>query len=54
MKHVRPLSRRTPVRAALWQEILCQLNIFIAALLGSFGGASPFLAFIEEKCDLPS
>ena len=54
MKHVKSLTKQTPANAAIWQEILCQVNAFVAALLGSFGGAAPILAFIEEKCDLPS
>lgn len=53
MKHVRAISQ-TPARAALWQEILCQLNAVFALLLSSFGTGAPFTDFLSAKCDLPS
>jgi len=53
MKHLRSLSKHTPARAALWQDIVCNINAFLVDFLAAFGGSSPFLNFIADKCDLP-
>lgn len=53
MKHITRVTREVPADAALWQEIFCQFNDFLRAMLDSFGGSSPILDFFSGKCDLP-
>ena len=54
MKHIKVVTCETPARAALWQEIFCQFNQVLADALQLKGATmTPFVTFIEEKCDLP-
>jgi hypothetical protein len=53
VKHAKPVTKAVPSRAALWQDIVCYAGQFIADVLGAFGGASPILGYLTEKCDLP-
>jgi hypothetical protein len=53
VKHIKYLTKRTPARANWWQDLICYGALFISNLLSAFGGASPFLDYTTEKCDLP-
>jgi hypothetical protein len=53
VKHVKAVTRKAPEKADAVQEIICEVAQFISALLGSLGGTSPLLGFVEDKCDLP-
>lgn len=53
VKHLKYVTKRTPGKANIWQDIVCYGAQFIADLLGAFGGASPILDYMTEKCDLP-
>lgn len=53
MKHIRRVTATRPVKADFVQDIICNVALATAALLGQKGGASPILNFINDKCDLP-
>ncbi|MBI2421604.1 MAG: hypothetical protein HYV27_02160 [Candidatus Hydrogenedentes bacterium] len=53
MKHVHPITRCGAGRADAFQDLICIVFTTFNALLGSFGGSSPFGGFIEEKCTIP-
>ena len=53
VKHLTHVTKKAPVGANLWQDIVCYAGQFIADMLGAFGGASPILGYLTEKCDLP-
>jgi hypothetical protein len=52
VRHLRAVTK--PIKGELWQEIVCQVSSILAAILGSFGGESPFFQYLVDKCDLPS
>ena len=54
MKHVCTVSKGMPADAAVWQEIICLAANAISGIVGSKGGASPIVAWVDEKCDLPT
>ncbi len=53
VKHLKHVTKRVPATANLWQDIVCYAGQFLADVLGAFGGASPVLDYLTEKCDLP-
>ena len=53
MKHFTLVTKRTPRHADDWQDIVCVLANLLKTLLTSFGGASPAIQWIDDKCDLP-
>lgn len=54
MKHITVVTKPPVTRAAKWQEFVCIAAQTFNAILGFFGGASPLMLFIEDKCDLPT
>lgn len=50
MKHIRQVTKRTPVHAAAWQDFLCNLAALLAAWMSAKGGSIPLIAAIDEKC----
>ena len=50
MKHIKQVSRRVPAKAAVWQDILCEVAGVVVGLLDSKGGSVPFLTYLDEKC----
>ncbi len=50
MKHIRQVSKGSPAKAAVWQDVLCQLAGVVVGLLGAKGGSVPFLTYLDEKC----
>ncbi len=54
MRHLTSITKgAAPARAAVWQDITCTVAFFLEDLLGSFGGQSPLLVFIGDKCHIP-
>lgn len=54
MKHVQTISCKQPQKAAGWQDVLCELAPLLNAVLGAFGGSSPLLGYVDEKCEIPT
>jgi hypothetical protein len=54
VKHIKSVSVSPVAQAAKWQEFVCILAQTFNAVLGFFGGASPLVMFLEDKCDLPT
>lgn len=54
MKHIRSLSQGSPARAAAWQDVLCAIMMALNAILEAFGGASPVVGLINDKCYIPT
>ncbi|NIA13956.1 MAG: hypothetical protein GWP08_07735 [Nitrospiraceae bacterium] len=53
MKHITLVTKRNPRQADDWQDFVCIFANLLKTLLGSFGGASPLIQWIDGKCDLP-
>lgn len=53
MKHISLLSKKQPAKATELQYIVCKISQVMYDVLGATGGATPFLTYIVEKCDLP-
>jgi hypothetical protein len=51
VKHVKILGKRTPMYAAPWQDVVCQVNNWIYGALDAKGGSSPAVSFIYAKCN---
>jgi hypothetical protein len=51
MKHIKIVSKRAPAKAAVWQEVLCEVAGVVVGLLGAKGGSVPFLTYLDEKCE---
>ena len=54
MKHLSPLAKHRPARAALWQDVVCGLASTLVALLTAFGTSSPTADFVDGKCAIPT
>lgn len=52
MKHVAAVTKR-PAAAAVWQDVICYSTSAIASIVEAKGGVSPFVTYLDEKCDLP-
>ena len=50
MSHLRQISEKKPVRAAEWQDLLCELNDMLATVLAIKGANIPLVTYVEEKC----
>lgn len=50
MKHIRHVTKRGPAKAAVWQDVLCEVAGVVVGLLESKGGSVPFLTYLDEKC----
>lgn len=50
MKHLKRITKATPARAAVWQDLLCELATAAVSLLTIKGGGVPILTYIDEKC----
>lgn len=53
MKHIRSISCRRPCGAAVWQDVVCKTAVGLNTFFTFLGGSSPFLMYLEDKCDLP-
>lgn len=42
------------MRAAAWQDIVCAFASALNALLEAFGGSSPLVTLIDDKCAIPT
>lgn len=54
MKHFRQLTQQRPARADQVQDTICAIANVLAAILGAFGGASPIVVLIDDKCAFPA
>lgn len=54
MKHIATLSKKTPVNAAMWQDIVCSITTILADLIEAMGGSSPLVTWIDDKCAIPT
>lgn len=52
MKHVTAVTKH-PATAAVWQDVICYSTHAIASIVEAKGGMSPFVTYLDEKCDLP-
>ncbi len=50
MKHIKHVTKGTPVSATAFEDIFCAVTSVVVAILGSFGGAAPILDYLEDKC----
>jgi len=53
VNHIVPITRGEPASADAFQEIACQIAQMFSGILSAFGGTSPILGYVTEKCDLP-
>jgi hypothetical protein len=53
VKHIHQITVTRPATADIVQDVICQVSLAFAALLGEKGGESPILNFLNNKCDLP-
>ena len=53
MKHIDRVSKGLPASADALQFIICEASRELGLLLEQKGGASPFVDYINIKCDLP-
>ncbi|GMV94618.1 MAG: hypothetical protein KJ060_03590 [Candidatus Hydrogenedentes bacterium] len=51
MKHIKRVTKGTPAKAAVWQDVLCEVAGVVVGLLESKGGSVPFLTYLDEKCE---
>ncbi|HNY85186.1 MAG TPA: hypothetical protein P5141_05960 [Candidatus Hydrogenedentes bacterium] len=55
MRHVAMLTRTRAVpKATALEDTICAVSAVLSALLGFFGGSSPVLLFVEDKCAIPT
>ena len=55
MRHVAAVTRRMQVpKATALEDTICAVSAVVSALLGFFGGSSPLLLFVEDKCAIPT
>jgi len=55
VRHVTAVTRRRNVaKATALEDTICAVSAVISALLGFFGGSSPLLLFVEDKCAIPT
>ncbi|GEM_PF-470737 len=53
VKHVKHVTRTVLARANAFEDAICYGGQILADLLGAFGGASPILDYLTEKCEIP-
>lgn len=53
MKHVTKVTQSSVAKAAEWQDNVCIIVQTLNAILGFFGGSSPILGYIDDKCTIP-
>ena len=51
MKHLSPLTKRTPAKAAGYQDLLCAIAQIISSFITLTGGTIPGLDYIATKCN---
>ena len=54
MKHIKLISDRSPDSAAAWQDAVCAMADVLNAVIQAFGGSSPFVSFVDQKCAFPT
>ncbi len=54
VKHVKAISMRGSAKATATEDFICAMTAILNSLLGFFGGSSPLLLFIEDKCAIPT
>ncbi len=54
MKHIVSLTKKSPRKADAVQDFICRFLTILSDILGAFGGASPFLGYLTDKCDVPT
>ena len=52
VKHIVRISKRAPRYADVVQEFICGFAQILSDILGIWGGSSPLLRFLTDKCDL--
>lgn len=52
MKHLTCLSQSPVTKAEQWEEIVCTVAQTFNTILGFFGGSSPLMQFIGDKCEV--
>lgn len=41
-------------KATALEDTICAVSAVLSSLLGFFGGSSPLLLFVEDKCAIPT
>lgn len=54
MKHIAPVTKTQVVKAGEWQDFVCMMAQVLNNILGFFGGASPLLSYVADKCTIPT
>ncbi len=54
VKHISTLTKCPVAKAGMWEDLICLFAQSFNAMLSFFGGASPLLLFVEDKCDIPT
>jgi hypothetical protein len=54
VKHIAPVTKAHVARAGKWEDFVCIFAQTFNSALSFFGGASPLMAFVEDKCDIPN
>lgn len=54
MKHITPVTKSKVARAGQWEDFICVFAQVFNGLLTFFGGASPLMMFIDDKCYIPT
>ena len=50
MKHLKQVTKQSPRRADVWQDVLCTVAATVVSLLGAKGGSIPLLTWVDNKC----
>lgn len=50
MKHIKHVTKLTPRRADVWQDILCTIAGTVVSLLTAKGGNVPLITWVDDKC----
>ncbi|MFA7692250.1 MAG: hypothetical protein GX117_11910 [Candidatus Hydrogenedentes bacterium] len=54
MKHLKTVTLSPVAKAAKWQDNVCIIAQTLNTILGFFGGSSPLLNFLDDKCTIPT
>lgn len=54
MKHMTKVTQSPVAKAGGWQDNVCIIAQTLNAILGFFGGSSPILMYVDDKCAIPA
>jgi len=53
VKHLCRITKGAPNQAVQWMSFVCFVTVSFNSMFSFFGATSPFLTYVEDKCDIP-